>query len=68
MNDAAVHRREFIEERAAIREFDGRMPRSAAEVMARLDWQERQRPQPPAPDPNEAPAKKRAPTTVEGRQ
>jgi hypothetical protein len=60
--------REEFSERAAIREYEGRIPRAAAEVMARLDWQERQRPKPPAPDPNEAPAKKQAPTTLEGRQ
>lgn len=57
MSDADVHRREWIEERAAIREFDAGIPRAAAEVMARLDWQERQRPKPPVPDPNEAPGR-----------
>jgi hypothetical protein len=57
MTDADLHRREWIEERAAIREFDGGMPRQQAEVMARLDWQNREQPKPPQPDPQEAPAK-----------
>jgi hypothetical protein len=42
MNDADLHREEWISERAAIREYDGGMARQQAEVMARLDWQKRQ--------------------------
>jgi hypothetical protein len=33
-------RREWIEERAAIREFDGGMPRDEAEKAAELDWRD----------------------------
>ena len=40
MTDAELHREEWIEERAALREFEAGMPRAAAEVMARLDWQQ----------------------------
>lgn len=37
MND---DKREWIEERAAIREFDGNMPRDEAEKAAELDWRD----------------------------
>lgn len=33
-------KREWIEERAAIREFDGGMPRDEAEKAAELDWRD----------------------------
>lgn len=33
-------KREWIEERAAIREFDGGMPRGEAEKAAELDWRD----------------------------
>jgi hypothetical protein len=33
-------KREWIEERAAIREFDGGMPREKAEKAAELDWRD----------------------------
>jgi hypothetical protein len=38
VTDAELHRREWIEERAAIREFEDGMPREIAEIMARADW------------------------------
>jgi hypothetical protein len=38
VTDVELHRREWIEERAAIREFDADMPREIAEIMARADW------------------------------
>jgi hypothetical protein len=38
MTDDDLHRHEWIEERAAIREFEANMPREIAEVMARQDW------------------------------
>ena len=38
MTEFDIPRREWIEERMAIREFEAGMPRVIAEVMARQDW------------------------------
>jgi hypothetical protein len=45
MSEAELHREEWIEERAAILEFEAGFPRASAERMAVQQWQEAQRKQ-----------------------
>lgn len=42
MREADLNRHEWIEERAAILEHEANYPRDVAEVMARLQWNQRQ--------------------------
>jgi len=59
MTDADLHRREWLLERAGLLMSDG-WPQLLADHRAAelwLDWQNREQPKLPRPDPQEAPAK-----------